>query len=239
MDSLSFLLLPGEKWSARLGRNRQLKLTTKGIGANLAMLAYHGADLGERMNLPDSLKAQHTAKLTQGNVIYSEMGRILLSITEDSLGWHDPIGGLLHRDQLDARYGITRFQEERNARLMSGYENVLTELGKYGLGKRDVVPNVNLFSRVWADPKGDIHYDEAHCKAGSSITLRTDLETVLVFSNTPHPLDGRTPYPAVPIQFEITKCATASADDACRNACSENRRGFENNEQYLFLAGLV
>lgn len=229
------VIRPGEKWSARIGRHRSIRFTTQGSGANLALLLYNGKDLGERMNLPDTLKSQHTAKLTAGNVIYSEMGRILTSITQDSLGWHDAIGGLIHQNQVDARYGITRFQENRNERLAAGYENILRELGKYGLSKRDIVPNVNLFSRIWAEENGSLHYDDNHCPVNATITLRSEMEILLLISNTPHPLDSRERYPAVPILMEIEKTNAASQEDLCRNHCSENQRGFENNETYHFL----
>lgn len=226
---------PGEKWSARIGKNHSIQFTTQAPAANLALLLYNGRDLGERMNLPDTLKSQHTAKLTAGHVIYSEMGRILASITHDSLGWHDAIGGLIHQNQVDARYGITRFQENRNERLAAGYENVVKELGKYGLSKRDIVPNVNLFSRIWAEDNGFLHYDDLHCQENSSITLRTEMEVLLVISNTPHPLDSRENYPSVPIQMDIQKTVPATDMDICRNFCPENQRGFENNEIYHFL----
>lgn len=239
MDQYSLTLNAGEKWSAQISRNKSIRLTALGAGANLAMLAYRAEDHGERINLPDSLKAQHTAKLTQGNVVYTDMGRVLFSITQDSLGWHDPIGGLIHRDQVDARYGMTRFQEHRNSRLMAGYENMLTELGKWGMNKRDIVPNINWFSRIWAEESGAIHVDAEHCQAGATVTLRTELDVVMVFSNTPHPLDTRSTYPSVPVQIDITRCTAASMNDECRNSCSENRRAFENNESYFFLAGAL
>ena len=46
----------------------------------------------ERLNLPDSLKCQHTAKLTSGHCLYSDMGRVLAAITADTCGWSDSIG---------------------------------------------------------------------------------------------------------------------------------------------------
>jgi len=236
MNSYELTLQPGEKWSARIARNRSITFTTKGSGANLALLLYSARDLGERLNLPDTLKSQHTARLMRGHALYSDMGRVLASITEDSLGWHDPIGGLIHRDQVDSRYGVTRFQEERNARLASGYENVLIELGKYGLGKRDINANINLFSRVWADPNGAIHWDERHCPADSTVTLRTDMDVLMVVSNTPHPLDLRTTYQSAPIAVSIAWAAPAPIDDFCRNHCKENLRGFANTDTYHFLA---
>jgi MFS family permease len=98
--------------------------------------------------MADTLKAQHTAHLTTGCVAYSDMGRVLFGIVDDSLGWHDPLCGLSDADLLRRRHGESRFQEQRNERRVSGREAMLVELGKYGLGERDLVANINFFSKV-------------------------------------------------------------------------------------------
>ena len=112
-------------------------------------MLYNYESLFERYNMADTLKAQHTAFLTAGCVCYSDMGRVLCSITADTSGWHDTICGLS-----DAGHGErpstarTRFQEQRNDFHKNGRDSMLNELGKYGLGKRDLIANINFFSRV-------------------------------------------------------------------------------------------
>src|SRR5262245_36474218 len=81
----------GAMWSRVLQRHQVLRLTDVEGGANVSMLLYNRDHLLERYNMPDTLKAQHTAFLTTGNVLYSDMGRILCSIIADSCGWHDTI----------------------------------------------------------------------------------------------------------------------------------------------------
>ncbi len=113
--------------------------------------------------MADTLKAQHTAHLTTGCVCYSDMGRILCSITADTCGWHDPLCGLTDAAHDRARYGATRFQEQRNERYVSGREAMLVELGKYGLGERDLVANINFFSKVVVDEAGALQLAAGHC----------------------------------------------------------------------------
>src|SRR5690606_22061330 len=98
-----------------------------------------------RYNMPDTLKAQHIARLTAGNVLYSDMGRVLCSITEDTLGWHDTITGHATRQHNEARYGRGTYQDLRNDWHKNTRDNLLVELGKLELGKRDLGPNVNFF----------------------------------------------------------------------------------------------
>jgi hypothetical protein len=87
----------------------------------------------ERFNLPDTLKAQHTARLTKGHVLYSDMGRILCSIVEDTVGWHDPLGGLSNETLVTQKYGRLSYQQARNEWHQDARTGMETELMKYGL----------------------------------------------------------------------------------------------------------
>src|SRR3954467_6445165 len=89
-----------------LRRHQTLRLTDVEGGANVATLLYNRDQLIERYNMPDTLKAQHTAFLTKGDVLYSDMGRILCSITEDSCGWHDTVSGISDAASVRAKYGV-------------------------------------------------------------------------------------------------------------------------------------
>lgn len=230
-------LRPGEKWSGLVGRHKLLRFTAEGEGANLALLLYNRLDLNEKYNMPDTLKAQHTAKLTEGNALFSDKGRVLASIVEDSVGWHDAVGGITTRASTDARYGRTDYQTLRNGWLRSGYENFMMELECSGLGPRDFVPPVNLFSRVWCDQDGGLHYDPQNAPKGSTVTLRTEMDVLLLLSNTPNPLDGREKYPSVPIRFEVLPAAEEDSLDACANTMPEVRRAYENTWDYYTLLG--
>ena len=144
----------GAHWSAVIRRGVVLRLQALGDDANVAALFYSREQPLERYNMADTLKAQHIAHLTTGCVCYSDMGRILCSITADTCGWHDPLCGLTDAAQIAARYGATSFQEQRNERYVSGRDAMLVELGKYGLGERDLVANINFFSKVVVDDAG-------------------------------------------------------------------------------------
>src|ERR1043166_2142150 len=139
---------PGASWSHVLKRGTALRITDLEGGANAGALFYNFECPVERYNMPDTLKAQHTARLTKGFVLYSDMGRILCSIVDDTVGWHDPLGGCSNAEMLGARYGEARYQEHRNEYHKNGRDSFLIELGKWGLGPKDLTSNVNFFSRV-------------------------------------------------------------------------------------------
>ncbi|MEI8620586.1 DUF1989 domain-containing protein [Pseudoalteromonas sp. B129b] len=86
-------LTSGKHWSMRMRRGTSLRLIDKTGGANVGMLFYNPENLLERYNAPDTLKCQHTFKLTQGHCLYSDMARVFCAITDDTLGWHDTLSG--------------------------------------------------------------------------------------------------------------------------------------------------
>jgi uncharacterized protein len=95
----------GQMWSRVLRRGQTLRLTDVEGGAAVAALFYNAEELSERYNMPDTLKAQHIARLTAGFVLYSDMGRVLCSITEDTAGWHDTITGHGTAAHMRAKFG--------------------------------------------------------------------------------------------------------------------------------------
>lgn len=232
---LTKLIPAGGKWSTKIRSGKQLTFTTLGDGANLSLLLYNADDTSERYNMPDTLKAQHTAHLTVGNVLMSDNGRVLASIIDDSLGWHDTISGYATRQMIDERYGKTTYQEQRNDWYRSGEENFAVELFRNGLTNRDLFPVVNLFSKVFCKENGSLHFKPGHSKKGDTITLRTEMDVLVIVSNTPNPLDTSSNYPSVPVEITITDAAPVEENDICLNHRPENRRAFENTWDYCLL----
>ena len=220
-------------WSHVLKRKTALRLTDPQGGANVGMLLYNADNPTERYNMADTLKAQHTAFLTQGHVCYSDMGRVLCSVAEDTCGWHDTVCGVLDAQGVQAKYGEARYQEHRNGMHRNGQDGFLTELGKWGLGKRDVVANLNLFSKVVADAQGSLHFATEHRAPGQYVDLRFEMNVLVVLCTAQHPFDPTPGYDPKAVKLTAWRSGTAGADDACRWSCAENGRGFINTERYF------
>ncbi len=227
---LSDVLRGGAMWSWTLKRGTALRLTDVDGGANVSALLLNADAPLERYNMPDTLKAQFIAYLTRGNVLYSDMGRVLASITEDSCGWHDTLCGATDAKMTDAKYGATTYQNQRNDMYRNGRDNFLVELGKYGLGRRDMPVPVNFFSKVVVDDEGNLRWQPGHSKAGVTVELRAEMNVLVVLSNTPHPLDPSATYAPKPVRLQIKRVPPPAADDACRLFRPENGRGFANTE---------
>jgi urea carboxylase-associated protein 2 len=226
----------GAMTSFVLRRGTTLRLTDPAGGANVSALLFNADMPLERYNMPDTLKAQFTAFLTAGRVLYSDMGRVLCSIPEDTCGWHDTLCGVIGAAKTQEKYGESSYQKLRNAFHRSGRDNFLVELAKHGLGKRDLHANVNFFSKVTVDDAGNLHFVPDASAPGSFVDLRAEMNVLVVLSNTPHPLAPAGEWNPPDVTLAVRETDPPGPEDACRVSRPENIRGFLNTEA-LFAGG--
>lgn len=231
----SELVPGGGHWSYRLPRGVTLRITALDAGANFSLVLYSAQEKLERYNMPDSLKAQHTAHYTRGHVLMSDMGRAMASITADTVGWHDPLGLLLDNRLMHEKYGDHAYQQYRNGMYRSGRDGLLIEIGKYGLAKRDLIAPVNFFSKVAVDEEGRFNFVPGHAKAGDHVDLRIDMDVIVAYSAAPHPLDPNPAYAPGKVGLAVWRSGSAPKDDYCRAFRPENARALHNTDM-LYLA---
>lgn len=225
----------GCHWSGIVRRGTTLRLIDVTGGANAAILFYNQEEKLERYNMADTLKAQHTFRLTRGHACYSDMGRIFCCISADSAGWNDTVCGLSDAALIRQKYGSGRYQQQRNQMYRSGLDGMLIELGKWGLGMRDVVANINFFSKVTADPSGELMFHPGNSKAGNHVDLSFEMDTLMVLSAAPHPLDPAETYQ--PGAVSLAAFATPPATTAECSRIAENLRGLQNTRRFYSCCG--
>lgn len=225
----------GSHWSGIMRRGTTLRLTDVNGGANAAVLFFNQEEKLERYNMADTLKAQHTFRLTKGHACYSDMGRVFCCITADTAGWNDTVCGLSDARLIQQKYGIARYQEHRNQMFRSGLDGMLIELGKWGLGMRDIVSNINFFSKVTADANGELTLRENNSKAGDYVDLSFEMDTLVILSAAPHPLDPKPTYQPGTVDL-VAFVTSAAAVSACQQI-AENVRGLDNTHQFYHPCG--
>lgn len=218
-----------------LKRGQLLRLTDLEGGANVSVMLLNAHEKSERLNLPDTLKGQHTAKLTAGHCLYSDMGRVLAAITADTCGWHDSFGGVLNADEVAEKYGEGRYQELRNGFFRNGVDNLLVEMGKWDLNLQDLLMVLNLFSRVDVTADGAFAFRPGNSKAGDFVELYAPMDTLVILTALQHPMDPNPDYAPKPVQLSWHKVASDGISVLCRTSRPENGRAFHNTER-LYLA---
>ena len=153
-------------------------------------LLYAAHDHSIRYSASATVTAQRNLFLTTGTVLRSDDSTPLMTIVADEVGNHDTVGGACSQESNTLRYGHhTKHQH-------ACVENFLIEGAKWGLGKRDLVSNINFFMNVPVDPDGTLGIVDGLSAPGKSLSLRAETDTLVLVSNCPqinNPCNGFDP----------------------------------------------
>lgn len=214
--------LPGGwYWSTLLRKGEAIRVSRREGGGAVALVAWNASEPGERLNLPDTVKVQWTTALGKGRVIFSDMGRVMFSVIEDSCCAHDALAG--------GSTALTNARKYPGATTRNTRDNLVLLAGKLGLDRRDIPAALSLFAPVRLDEEGRFQWKPELLNGSDYVDLRAEMDLTVGFSNCPHPLDPGRAY--APLGTDITRfrAPPAAADDLCRTATAEAVRGFDNN----------
>lgn len=218
-------IIPGGwYWSTKVRENEVLRVSLDEGFSTVTMVAWSAADPSERMNLPDTVKVQWTTGLGKGRVIFSDMGRVMFSITEDTSGAHDCLMGGSTAASNAKKYAGANGPDIRNTR-----DNLVKMAAKLGLDRRDIPAVLALFAPVRVDADGNFGWKPDLLSEGDYVELRAEMDMIAGFSNCPHPLDPSPVYTPSPVTVTRIAALEPATDDLCRTATAEAFRGFENN----------
>jgi len=229
------LLQGGHHWSARIQRGAVLQLKSLGANANVSLFCVNAEDQLEAYNMPDSLKGQHSAFLSKGHILASDLGRAMVSIVKDDHGWNDAFCAPSTAQQIEQQFGTQTFQDARNDMYRNGKDSLLLEMTKFGLSVTDLSSTLNLFSKVQPDDNGNLSY-VASDNTDQVIELRFEMDCLVFLSAAPHGLDNSMEYAPADIQLSLFKALPLGETDVCRDSCPQNQRAFQNNNRYYALS---
>ncbi|MFQ5958309.1 MAG: DUF1989 domain-containing protein [Alphaproteobacteria bacterium] len=171
---------PGAPWAKVVKRGEVLRIVDLEGRQGVDFLCYNADDREERYHAPNTLKASRTLKLGKGHTLYSDKARPMFTIVDDTCGGHDTIAGCCSAPSNLMLYGVADCPGCR--------ENFLAVLAPFGLGWRDIVPNVNFFCTVPVDARGALSgtvFEEGASKPGDYVDLRAEIEALAAISNCP------------------------------------------------------
>ena len=198
----------GEYAAHRLPRDAMLRLTDVGGDACAHVIIHNALNTAERLNLADTVKVQWQAYPTTGAQLLSDMGRVLMTIADDTSARHDTLCG--------APLGLVR-------------DRFVVAVAKAGLARRDIPPSMSFFKGVRVDPSGALVLDALTSAAGRYVDLYAELDVHVVVVNAPHVLDERE-VDASPLR--ITAWNGRSRPAAASPATPERERALLNTEDW-------
>jgi urea carboxylase-associated protein 1 len=157
-------------------------------------LFYSASNPRERYDVQRTLRKQNSVYLTTNSVLYSNLGKPMLTITADTCGRHDTLGGACAQESNTVRYAL-------NTRYMhSCRDNFLRACLHDGrLGKADISANINFFMNVPVTPEGGLTFEDGISGAGKYVELIAHMDIIVLISNCPqlnNPCNGYNPTPA-------------------------------------------
>jgi urea carboxylase-associated protein 2 len=203
----------------RLKAGEGLRLVNPTGRSSVALVAWNARDISERLNHADTVKVQWSASLRKGRLLLSDMGKVVFSITQDTLGAHDALVGGSTAASNAKKYGGDR----RNAR-----DNLRLAAAKLGLSVADLPQPVVFFAPVEVDEHGRFVWNEAKRASDDFVDLRAEMDLLFALSNTPHPFDPAPDYAPGDVEAIRFRLPTP-IDDYCRTGSAEAIRAFQNN----------
>jgi len=186
----------GAPWSGIVRQGQVLRITDLEGQQAVDFLCYNAADPRERYHAPNTMKAAGTIFLTTGHTLYSDIARPIFTIVEDQFGGHDTIGGCCSAPSNKLLYGVENCPGCR--------ENFLAGLGAHGLGRKDIVPNINWFMRVPVMTDGGAAIAQGISPPGCQVALWAEMDALAVISNCPQVNNPCNNFNPTPIRVEIT-----------------------------------
>lgn len=186
---------PGRPWSRVIERGQVLRIVDLEGRQAVDFLCYNAADPAERYNAADTMKIPGSIHLTKGSRLYSGLGNVLMTIVEDTCGFHDTIGGCCSDESNGARYGV---RGEPNCR-----DNFLEALAPHGLGGKDIVANINFFMYVPVEADGSMAIVDGLSKPGDFVDLRAEMDVLAALSNCPQMHNPANDYNPTPIRLVV------------------------------------
>jgi uncharacterized protein YcgI (DUF1989 family) len=209
----------GSAWSTSVRAGRLITLTALGQGANLSVLLV-ASDRLDRLNVPDTLKAQMSACIRPPMVLMSDRGLALASVVASSLDWHDALSGHVH----------DRSRNDLNLYDISG-NGLIIELAKHGLGEADLHGCVNFFSKVDIDEQGGLRFLPGHAQAGDTVTLRTEQDLLMIAAAAPHPMDDIKVAGPAGVRVEVAFAVPPTVNDEPARFRPESGRALEQTRR--------
>jgi urea carboxylase-associated protein 1 len=188
---------PGDGWLHLLKQGQTLRIEDLEGNQAVDTLFYSAANPEERYSATTTIARQGSLYLQAGSQLYSDEGNVLLTITADTCGRHDTIGGACSTESNTVRYSLDK-------RPMHACRDTFLYLlaqgapGVPAMTKRDITANINFFMNVPVTPEGGLKFEDGISAPGKYVEVRAEMDVVVLISNCPqlnNPCNAYNPTP--------------------------------------------
>jgi len=196
---VSVVIAAGEPWLATVCRGQTFRIVDLEGNQAVDTLFFNAANSEERYSAADTIRSQGRLYLTTGTQLLSNDGNVMLTITADTCGRHDTLGGACSAESNTVRYAL----DKRD--MHSCRDNFLLALAHSGLniGKRDLPSNINFFMNVPVTPAGKLTFEDGISAAGRYVELCAQMDVIVLISNCPQLNNPCNAYNPTPVRVMV------------------------------------
>lgn len=189
---LDVTVAAGDGYVGRIPAGGSLRIVDLCGNQAVDTLFYDAENLANRYSAMDTIREQGCVYLTAGSRLLSIDLDPLVTITADTCGRHDTLGGACAQESNVVRYGV-RTRHQHACR-----ETFLRYGARVGIGARDLGHNINFFMNVPLTPDGGLTFADGLSAPGKYVEVRAERDVVVLISNCPqlnNPCNGWDPTP--------------------------------------------
>ena len=190
----------GDYWMHVVKRGQTLRLVDVEGNQAADTLFYNADDPHERYSATDTIREQGNVYIGAGTNILSDLCRPMLTVTADTVGRHDTLGGACATESNTVRYAL---EKKSMHACRDSYLLALAENEKFGLTKRDIGPNINFFMNVPVTPEGGLTFADGLSAPGKYVELRAVMNVIVLISNCPQLHNPCNAYNPTPIEVLV------------------------------------
>lgn len=192
----------GEGWMHEIRKGQTLRIVDLEGNQAVDTLFYSAADPEERYSATETIVAQGNLFLSAGTRLMSSEGNALLTITADTCGRHDTLGGACSAESNTTRYALDKLHMHacRDTFLL---ELACCDHSRHPWGKRDIAHNINFFMNVPVTPAGELTFADGVSEAGKYVEMRAEMDVVALISNCPQLNNPCNAYNPTPVRVLI------------------------------------
>lgn len=192
-----YVLPARHPWSRVLRKGQILRIVDLGGNQAVDFLVYNADDPTERYSAADTIVQQGNIFITTGSKLVSNEGRTIMTVLKDTCGRHDTSGGACSCESNSVRFGLDKKYQH------ACVENFLAAIAPYGMGKRDLVSNINFFMNVPVSEDGTLEIVDGISDPGSVVELRAEMNALVAISNCPQINNPCNAYNPTPIRLIV------------------------------------
>ena len=193
----------GEPWTGIVKKGQTFRILDLEGNQAVDTLFYNADDATERYSAVDTIQRQAQVYLTTGSVLYSSEGNPMLTITADTCGRHDTIGGACSAESNTTRYALSK-RPMHSCR--DSFMHAITHSASVierNITKRDITANINFFMNVPVTSDGGLSFADGISAPGKYVEMRAEMDVLVLISNCPQLNNPCNAYNPTPIQLLV------------------------------------